>query len=393
MKKIKVAFFIDVLREHFDGVSNTMHQLIKRIPKDRIEPIFITPMVPDKDIGFPVYECPYIQIPVNKGYRMALPKRMKNLAQILDDFEPDIVHWSSPSLLGAYAIKYAKKRDLPISTIYHTHFPTYADYYLGFIPKLEKLTSPIAKQMMKGYKNSSVISAPTKTMRSYLLKMGIPEDQVKIWGRGVELDRFSPNFRDIRFFDKYRACNTKKLLFVSRLVKEKETNTLIRLHHLLKENRPDLSLVITGDGPDRRRMEKNMPNAIFTGKLTGIDLATAYASADVFVFPSITETFGNVVLEAMASGLPVVAADAGGPSDIIQHEKTGLLIKPKDENAFYNAVATLIDDKNKTLRIQSAAHRYAVNQDWEQLSEVLFKRLEDLASSAGEAESLVFAST
>ena len=379
MAKMKIAFFLDVMKEDFDGVSITMHQIIRRIPKDEIEPIFITPQPPEKSFPFPVYQCPYLDIPFsNKDYRYALPGRMKEVEAILQEFAPDLVHFSTPSALGNYAVKFARQQGLPVTTIYHTHFPSFATYYLRYIPKIEKITEPIVYKLFALYRDCDVVFAPTPSMKEYLLGMDVQEANLKIWGRGVNTDRFNPEYRDMSIWPNQ---STKKVLFVSRLVKEKEPKTLIRLHALLAEKRPDIQMVITGEGPTRSKLEKNMPTAHFTGKLTGTDLSKAYASADVFVFPSTTETFGNVVLEALASGLPVVAADEGGPKDIIQNGKTGLLIEPQNEEAFFEAIVKLVDDQSYYQNMQKAALAYARSQNWESLCKELFGVYQSLVSA------------
>ncbi|MBV6645848.1 MAG: glycosyltransferase family 1 protein [Cyclobacteriaceae bacterium] len=380
MGKLRIAFFLDVMKENFDGVSITMHEIIRRIPEDRVEPIFITPQPPESPIGYPVYECPYLDIPFsNKDYRFAVPKRMKNLKSILRKFDPHLIHFSSPSALGGFAVDYGDEHNIPVTTIYHTHFPSFATYYLKYIPQVEKISNVFFKDFYSIYHKCQRIFAPTKPMKEYLLNQQVPESIIKMWGRGVSMIRFNPERRDEQFWPQIPEGD-KKVLFVSRLVKEKEPDTLIRLYRLFNRKRPHIKMVITGDGPTREKLEKNMPDALFTGKLTGNDLAKAYASADVFVFPSTTETFGNVVLEAMASGLPVVAANAGGPSDIIKHEISGLLVEPQKERAFYKNIIRLIDDESYYQKIRSGGLEYAKSQSWAHLCDLLFSEYEQLAS-------------
>lgn len=382
MQKTRVAFFVDVLEEHFDGVSNTMHQIIRRIPRERIDPIFITPQPPLTDIGFPVYQSPYLKMLVNKGYRFGLPGLKKDLELILRSFQPHVIHWSSPSKMGSYAVKYALSNRLPLTTIYHTHFPSYFDYFGGQLPLMKYLTQHLLDRMLKKYQVTDRVFAPTQSMSDYLKAHGVESARVKIWGRGVDRTLFKPEAYNPEFLSERLAPDERKILFVSRLVKEKETETLIRLHDLLKETHPGWRMVITGEGRDRNRMERKMPEAIFTGKLQGAKLAEAYASSDIFIFPSVTETFGNVVLEAMACGLPVVAANAGGPADIVQEGETGLLVEPKKEHEFLAAIERIFSDQALYQAMKSNAEAYADRQSWRVLCEELFGTYEQLAISS-----------
>jgi len=379
MSKVRIAFFLDIMQEDFDGVSITMHQIIKRIPTDRIEPIFITPHPPLNDIGFPVFLTKYMILPEKgKEYRLAFPKRNKELPGILDEFKPDIVHYSSPTFLGWYAYRYAKAKGIPVSTIYHTHYHGFVDYYFRNLPFLIKPGKTLLRKIYALYKDCDRVFAPTKSMKEYLLTEEVKEERISIWGRGVDTNRFNPEKRDEHLWLEIPDGN-KKALFVSRLVKEKEPQTLIRLHKLLTEKRPDITLVIVGEGPMREMLESHMPNAHFTGSLFGDDLAKAYASSDVFVFPSTTETFGNVVLEALASGLPVVAANAGGPKDIVKQGETGELVEPQNEEEFLNAIIKLVDDQEYYLKCRSNAIAYGQSQNWESLSGELFSTYLNLA--------------
>lgn len=377
MGKVKIVFFIDVLKENMDGVSNTMHQIIARLPSDKFEAIFVTPLPPENpDFPFPVYQCPYFELPFYKGYRFALPAKMKELENTLDAFSPDIVHWSTPSALGWYAVKYARKCRIPVVTIYHTHFTSYVEYYLWFIPGVYHISYPFEKMFLALYRKSTLVLAPTVSMKKYLDRIKVNARAIRLWGRGVDTSRFNPIHRAEDFFGRYGVQNQKIILFVSRLAKYKETDTLIRFYHLLGA---DFKLVITGDGPDKNRMERKMPGAIFTGKLTGVELSKAFASADVFVFTSITETFGNVILEAMASGLLVVAANAGGPADIIRHGETGFLTDPKNEHELHKKVVELLENKKLYHTIRENALNYAFRQNWDQLCGELFNHYSTLA--------------
>ncbi|MFT7198004.1 MAG: glycosyltransferase involved in cell wall biosynthesis, partial [Marinoscillum sp.] len=207
----------------------------------------------------------------------------------------------------------------------------------------------------------------------------VQEDKLKVWGRGVDTDRFTPKKRKEGLWPDIPKEN-KIVLFVSRLVREKEPETLLRLYKLIEANRTDVTMALVGDGPTRLYLEESMPKAVFAGTLRGEDLSVAYASADVFVFPSTTETFGNVVLEALASGLPVVAAAKGGPVDIVQDGITGALVEPQNEQAFYQAIVKLIDDETYYNQVRAAALVYAESQNWESLCKELFDEYKRLSN-------------
>ncbi len=366
-QKIRIAFFADVLQRHFDGVSNTIHQLADNMP-DHVEVIFIVALPPKEEDNFkhPVYQLPYFAFPFNKEYRVGLPGRMKELPKILEDFQPHVIHYTSPSFMGRYAIRYGRQHNLPVTCIYHTHYQSYMEYYFGAFKPLEWLMSRLARRLSQWfYKKPIRTFVPSQPMKEYLLEIGVKEEQIAFFRRGINQNHYGPQFRDESIRKKWHVTDKKTVLFVSRLVNEKELNTLRRIHDLLAAEREDVQMIVTGDGPFRASLERKMKNAVFTGKQTKADLAALYASSDVFVFPSITETFGNVVLEAMASGLPAVVAAAGGPKGIVEEGKAGFAVEPKNERAFVDKLLEIID--NPQLRSAFALNgiAYARRQQWE----------------------------
>ncbi len=378
MGKVKIVFFIDVLKKDFDGVSNTSNQIAYRLPKDTFDAIFVTPLPPDDpEFPFPVYQCPAIDIPLYKEYKLALPGKMKGLETMLDEFAPDIVHWSTPSALGWYAVKFAKKRKIPAITIYHTHFTSYVEYFLRYLPGVDRMSPPIARRLLSLYRDCQLVLAPTESMKTYLEVLRVDSEKIRVWGRGVNQHLFSPKYRDENFFSPYGITTEKKVLFLSRLVSYKSTDRLIELYNLLEKNH---KLIVTGDGPDKARLQRKMKDAVFTGKLTGEALSKVFASADVFAFPSVTETFGNVILEAMASGLPVVAARAGGPADIVRHGETGFLSAPGDAKEMYDYIKILLSDDLLHQAIREKGSLYASQQNWNDLCFRLFDYYKELAS-------------
>ncbi|WP_420317657.1 glycosyltransferase family 4 protein [Ekhidna sp.] len=363
MKKIKIAFFIDTLKEGLDGVSNTSHQIIERLGEHAIEPLFITGLPPENPkFPYRVYQTRYIPLPYWKDLRLAIPSR-KRIFKVLDEFKPDLIHWSTPSLLGKIAVSYSIKRSIPNIAIYHTHIVSHADYF-RWLPFKSFLTKRANKILRKFYNKTSSVLAPTSEMKNYLISIGLPEDKIKIWGRGVNCRLFNPTKRNESYFNDLNR--NKKLLFVSRLVNYKETDTLIKLSHVLPNN---LDLFVIGEGPEKKKMieESNPANTRFLGWLQGEELAEAIASCDLFVFPSISETFGNVVLEAMASGLPVIAAEGGGPKSIVQVGKTGYLVKPKSIDAMLEKIEFLTSNEELLFKMSKQARQYAESQSWSKM--------------------------
>jgi len=217
------------------------------------------------------------------------------------------------------------------------------------------------------YKRTDLTLVPTQGLYEFLSQKNIDEHHMKVWGRGVNSVLFHPNKKNSQFKQNQNISGKKAILFVSRLVKEKETDTLINFYVQMTKSYRDWVLVVVGDGPEKSRLMKQMPGAVFLGKQVGGDLADIYASCDVFVFPSVTETFGNVILEAFASGIPVVAADAGGPSDIIQNGVNGLLAKPKDAKDLLSGVKRILTSGKLKNSLVDNARKYAENQNWDSL--------------------------
>ncbi|MBD3280408.1 glycosyltransferase [Candidatus Dojkabacteria bacterium] len=381
MKKIKVALFLGIAdQKDFDGATMTLYTVIDLLPKDSVEFLIVTSKAPEYSKEFPhkyVVE-PSMKLPLYKDYPISFPGLTPKVRNELDKFEPDIVHITTPLFSGPWALRYAKKRSIPVLTIYHTHFLKYIYYYVGKIRPLYLLVNNAWQRHFKKFYNSVDKSlVPTTTILEELEEIGVKKEKMEIWGRGIDLELFNPKaksdaIRNIVKNDK------KNIFFVSRLVWVKELETLAGVYKEIMKRRDDVNFVIAGDGPQRDYLESEMPEAFFLGKKRHEELPELYASSDIFIFPSISETFGNVVQEAMACGCPPIIAAAGGPKGIVQDGVTGLHAKPKDVEDFVKQINKLLDDDELRDEISRDDVEYAQQQSWPKLSKRLLENYESL---------------
>jgi glycosyltransferase involved in cell wall biosynthesis len=344
---MRVALFAGTMRYGQDGVTRVLYRLSDYLKEKRIKHVFFSPIVQEeKDRTVPMYKVPSISTLLYSDYRLALPGQ-KYIKEQLDEFKPDILHINSPCVLGYYAIKYGQKHDIPVVATYHTHFASYARYH--HLRLLENLGWSYFRNL---YNKCDRVYVPSEPILEELRLHGI--QNLQYIPHGVDLTLFSPSHYSGTWKNKLGIEGKTILLFVGRLVWEKDLKTLAKTYQVLTKRRNDVAFVIAGDGPIRKKLEQLMPGAIFLGNQRGQELSTAYASSDIFVFPSTTETFGNVTLEAMASGLPPICANEGGSSGFIRDGITGLLARPRKP-----------DDLAMKEDIAHEAFMYGQKQTWE----------------------------
>lgn len=379
-----MAFFAEILIEDFDGASRTMFQLIKRINPENFEFLFICGVGPDQLYGFECMRIPTITLPVNHTYKMALPVfAQSRLKEKLLNFNPDVVHIATPSLLGHFAMKYARRRFIPIISIYHTHFISYIDYYFKHAPFLIGAIKPlIADSQRKFYNQSYLTYVPSESISAELGEMGIEESRLKIWKRGFDTSIFSAVKKDLPLIRKITGNKFPTILFASRLVWEKNLETLFGVYDILIKKKLEINLLIAGDGIAEDACRARMPKAFFVGKKSHEDLAVLYASSDIFLFPSISETFGNVVLEAMASGLPCVIADGGGSKDFIEDGVNGFKCEAENAADYIDKIQLLLHDKTLWKQFSQAGLTYSKGCNWEQLAQTYFEDVQFLSAES-----------
>lgn len=367
-RPLRIAIFSGNYNYIRDGASLTLNRLVEYLERQGVvvrvfAPTSKTPAFPPKGELISVPSFPF---PGRKEYRVAIGYPIF-FQRRLEEFAPDIIHLSAPDWLGAGALKYALQKRLRVVASVHTRFDAYWKYYgLRF---LEPMSTHYLRYF---YGSCAQVYVPSESMAQSLLADGV-ECNMRVWARGVDHTAFSPAKRSLGLRASWNVDDHRPAVtYVGRLVTEKGLDTVVdafaRLRAAGVAHRP----IIVGDGPERAWLEQRIPDAVFTGFLTGESLMQAYASSDVFFFPSATETFGNVTLEAMASGLPAVCADATGSASLVKHGETGFLCPVRDGGCFAEAISSLLSDPGLRGRMAMAARAEALEYSWEaQLSGVL----------------------
>lgn len=297
-----------------------------------------------------------VRLDAYSGLTVHIP-RMGDIAAYVEAMDFDVIHVSTPGPMGLLGLLAARQRGLPVCGTYHTDFPRYAGELTGD-PALEQ----VGWQFMQWfYGQLDRVAAPTESIRRELIAHGFDPQRLQVVGRGVDTALFSPARRDEVWRAQQGHGKSVQLLYVGRLSREKNLATLAEAFKRLLPTRPDISLTLVGEGPFRAELERMLAGtpATFAGTLKGEALARAYASADLFVFPSKTDTFGRVVLEAQASGLPVVVSGQGGPKDAMSDGVTGVVVGKLDEEYLAAAIDELTDDPARMAAFSIAARQFA----------------------------------
>jgi len=268
---------------------------------------------------------------------------------------------STPGPVGLTALLAAKMLNLQTSGIYHTDFPQ----YIRILTEDSFLESVAWGYMHWFYGQVDTVFVNSEEYKQSWIKRGFDPAKLKILPRGLDSELFHPRRRDSAFFEKFRASNGEvRLLYVGRISREKDLDVLADAYRRLRKEGLPVRLFVVGHGPYAEALEKSLPDAFFTGYLSGTELATAYASADIFVFPSTTDTFGNVILEAQASGLPVVVSDSGGPKELVAHNVNGLITRSHNVEDFTDAIRSLVSDQTLRERMANSARDSVTDRSW-----------------------------
>lgn len=354
----RVAILAESFLPKVDGVAKTTVLTIRYLQETGREALVFAPDIAVDHVGdSQVIPLPSISLPQAPETRMALPNPL--VARHIEDFKPDLIHLFSPAAMSVNGMAVGRHLNLPVIANYQTDLPGYTEQY-GF----PLLSGPVNRWLRYIHNGCHLTLAPTKTIIGQLRSVGYR--RVRQWGRGVNTDRFNPL--------RYSGAMRRRLLngrdpeallciFVGRLANEKRIDLLLEVART-----PGVALTIVGDGALRAELESRFAptDAYFTGYLIGDELAQAYASADIFVFPGEYETFGQVIQEAMASGLPSVVVNAGGAPEVIQDGQSGIAVEPT-ASAFARAIADLRDRPAARQAMRGSARALAEQRPWSAL--------------------------
>ena len=346
---MRIALFTETFLPKVDGIVTRLKHTVDHLQRMGDQVLVISP-----DGGLAEYRGAKIHgvsgfpLPLYPELKLALPR--PSIGEALEAFQPDLVHVVNPAVLGLAGIYYSKAMNVPLVGSYHTHLPKYLEHYgMGML-------EGVMWELIKAMHNQARINLVTSTaMQAELSDHGV--ERIQVWQRGVDNELFRPELASQGMRNRLSEGHPEAplLLYIGRLSAEKEID---RIKPVL-EAIPDARLALVGDGPYREELEAHFADTPthFVGYLAGEELASAYASADAFVFPSRTETLGLVLLEAMAAGCPVVAANSGGIPDIVTDGVNGYLFDPQDNTGAITATQRLLGatGERETLRRNAVA--------------------------------------
>jgi glycosyltransferase involved in cell wall biosynthesis len=352
----KMAHFTDTF-EDVNGVSWTIHQQLEQARERGKDMTVVTCGQGQDGPGLKTFEpVGTFTMPEYPELSVSYPPFLAMLEYCLE-LDPALILAATPGPVGLAALGISRILQIPIHGTYHTAFPQYVGSLTGD-QGLEDLTR---KYMSWFYRQMDVVYAPSRAIAKELERLGVDPSAVRVYPRGVDTARFDPAKRN-GFYRPWGGTDVLTMLYVGRISKEKDLGVLSEaFRRMRRHDGREIRLVLVGDGPYREEMQRELAGlpAVFTGTLHGEELAQAYASADLFVFPSTTDTFGNVVLEAQASGLAVIVSDKGGPAENIDPGSTGLIVPGRDAAALARAMDALCGDTVRLRRMGAEARRFA----------------------------------
>jgi glycosyltransferase involved in cell wall biosynthesis len=364
---LRIALFSGNYNYVRDGANQALNRLVGYLLRQGVNVRIYSPTVENPAFAptGEVVSVPSAAIPGRGEYRLplGLPPSVR---RDLERFDPNIVQISSPDIAAHRAVSWARARNLPAVASVHTRFETYLEYY-----HLQLLEPLVRSTLRRLYRRCDALLVPAESTAAVLRAQRMNRN-IFIWSRGVDRQQLNPGRRDQEWRRSLGIADKDlAVMFLGRLVLEKGLDVFAATIDELKKRKVRHRPLVIGEGPARAWFEAAMPSGIFIGEQVGDDLGRAVASSDVFLNPSVTESFGNVTLEAMACGLPVVAAQATGATSLVRNRETGTLVEPGDISAFADALENYARNPDLRKKHGSAGLAFAATQDWDEINSVV----------------------
>lgn len=374
---LRVALFSGNYNYTRDGANQALNRLVGYLLDRGVRVRIYSPTV-DRP-AFPptgdLVSAPSFALPGNRAEYRFSTGLGRRLRADLAGFAPNLVHVSAPDVLNHRALSWARARNIPAVASLHTRFETYPRYYgMAFFEP------PLIAMLKRFYRRVDRVLVPGQSIADILVGWGV-ETPVRIWARGIDHGRFNPAARDLEWRRGLGIADDQVAIgFLGRLVLEKGLDIFAEVARELARRGVPHRILAIGDGPARDWFAEQVPDAVFAGFQTGDDLGRAVAGMDVFFNPSVTETFGNVTLEAMAAGVPVVAAHATGAVDLVDQGVTGFLVPPRDVTAYADAIERLVRDDALRAAAGAAGHAKAATYRWDAINQTVLDAYLELAT-------------
>ncbi len=377
-RKLRIAVVTETYPPEINGVAMTIRRMVEGLRQKHVVEL-IRPRQSAQDNAMQEASMQEVlvrgfPIPRYQGLQLGLPAKNR-LVKLWTSQRPDVVHLVTEGPLGSSALSAARKLGIPVSSDFHTNFHSYSQHYgFGWLQKT------VAGYLRNLHNRTDTTLVPTNELRDTLEQEGYQKLQVV--ARGVETALFHPGKRctELRRQWGLVADDELAVIYVGRISAEKNLPLVLRTFKAMQAINPKLKLVMVGDGPVRAELQRKNPDYIFAGMRTGEDLATHYASGDIFLFPSMTETYGNVTVEAMASGLAVVAYRYAAAAEHIAHGENGMLADYGNADEFIQVSCTLANDGALVDKMRRQAHQTMQKLDWQNIVDEFEHALANLAS-------------
>jgi glycosyltransferase involved in cell wall biosynthesis len=376
---LRIALFTGNYNYVRDGANQALNRLVGYLLKEGANVRVYSPTV--EAPAFPptgdLVSVPSFPIPGRPEYRVpfALTAAVR---RDLAEFAPNIVHIASPDIVAHRAVSWARRRRIPAVASIHTRFETYLAYY-----NMQYFEPTVRAIMRRLYRRCDAIVAPAESTAAVLRAQRM-NSNITIWSRGVDREQFHPGRRSMEWRRSLGIADDELVVaFLGRIVIEKGLDVFADAIDALKARGVAHRVLVIGEGPARPWFEQRIPDAVFVGQQEGPDLARALASADLLFNPSITEAFGNVTLEAMACGLPVVAAVATGATSLVSDGVTGMLVEPGDSAGFAGAIAAYAASPELRHKHGDAGLEFAKSQDWDNINAAVLRLYQRVLAARG----------